>query len=116
MADDALLAHLLDVKNKLGQLQSAQETAERERLEGRADQLEIKDAIRALESRMNAMPDERHREHHEFITTMIAESQQRQRVRAAVLEKLASGGIWAGFVGIATLVWYGLKHKLGIGD
>lgn len=114
--DDVYLTHLLEIKNQLGQLQTMQKNIEREHIRGIEDQRSIKAAIRTLETRMNAMPDEQHREHHEYINMLIKESEQRQRIRSAVLEKLASGGVWAGICGIIILVWYGIKHKLGLGD
>lgn len=110
------LDHIIELKGQVGALQQAFKISERERNEGRKAQEEIRQCLTDLTARMDAMPDDLHREHHEYINTLIRESEQRQRIRAAVLEKLASGGVWAAICGISALAWYGIKHKLGIGE
>ncbi|SEG12097.1 hypothetical protein [Marinobacterium lutimaris] len=116
MPEKSPIDHIIDLTGKVEALQQIVQGAEDERTRGRLVQEDLRKCLNELTHRMNAMPDAEHKEHHDFIQTLIRESEQRQRVRAAVLEKLASGGAWAGLVGIGTLVWFGVKQKLGIGD
>ncbi len=116
MPEKSPIDHIIDLKGQVGALEKSVLISEEDRVQSRLAQQEIKDCLNELTKRMDAMPDAEHKEHHDFINTLIKESEQRQRVRAAVLEKLTSGGIWAGISAIGALIWLGIKHKFGIGS
>ena len=116
MAEKSPIDHIIELKEQVGGLQVAVENSEKERREERTFQKQITDALDELKRRMNAMPDEQHKEHHDFINTLIAESEQRQKIRQAIYEKIASGGAWALLAGIFLLMWIGVKAKFGIGS
>lgn len=84
-----------------------------QREERRADLKEIRGSLQEIKLRMAAMPDTEHKAHHDFVRLYIEEHQQRMKARAAILEKIASGGIWAAITGVAALIWLGLKAHLG---
>lgn len=84
-----------------------------QREERRNDLKEINQALEEIRIRLAGLPDEEHKAHHDFVRLYIEEHQQRIRARNAILEKIASGGIWAGITGVAALIWIGIKSHLG---
>lgn len=52
-----------------------------------------------------------HRRYHETVVQMLEE---KRRLRVAVQEKTISGLIWAGLVGLATLMWHQIKNQFHI--
>ena len=85
-----------------------------QREERRQDLKEINKALEEIRLRLAGLPDEEHKAHHDFVRIYIEDHQQRIKARAAILEKIATGGIWATISGIAALIWLGLKVKLGV--
>jgi len=84
-----------------------------QREERRKDLKEINKALEEIRLRMAALPDNEHKDHHDFVRTFIEEHQQQIEIRNAILDKIATGGIWAAISGIAALIWLGLKTHLG---
>ena len=115
MSDSDPIKHIIDLKEQVGGIQQSLQVVERERQESKQSQKELTEALHELTNRMNAMPDEDHREHHQFIQSFIEDHRQRKQIREAVIQRLTTGGVWAFFCGIATLIWYGIQHKFGAG-
>ncbi len=107
--------HIIEIKAQLGAVRQALTTAEKERSDAKLSNRETHEAITKLTERMAAMPDDQHREHHDFIKTLVEEKKQSQQLKEAVIQKIAVGGVWALIAGIGTLVWHGLKTKSGTG-
>lgn len=110
------IPHIMELKEQVGALQQSFSMAERERNEGRMAQKAIKESLNDLNTRMSQIPDEDHRDHHEFIKTVIEEHRQSQQLKAEVISKIATGGAWALISGLCALLWYSIKHKLGLGE
>ncbi len=109
------IQYIVNINEKMGRLAQAVEMNDQERHENKALLSELNQAVVQLNQRMAAMPDDEHRNHHKFVSTLIKESEQRQAVRAAVLQKLATGSIWSVLVGLLLLALAGIKSKFGIG-
>jgi len=109
------IPYIMDLKEQVGALQQSFSDAERERTEGKTTQREIKSTLQTLNDRMSQIPDLDHRDHHEFIKIFLNERRQSQQLKAAVIQKIATGGAWALISGLVTLLWFGIKHKLGLG-
>jgi len=110
------IQHIIEIKQQVGILRAHHESERETSKQLREQQEEIKKSVNDIVTRLAAMPDEEHQEHHQFVKTMIREYEQRQQLRAAVINKIATGGAWALVAGLATLVWYGIKHKTGVGE
>jgi len=110
------IKYIIEIKQQIGSLRASLEADREASKHLREQQEEIKRSLDRVLKRMDAMPDDEHKEHHEFVSTMIDEYRQRQKLRAQVISKIATGGIWALISGLATLVWYGIKHKTGVGE
>lgn len=106
--------HIVEIKTEIGKLTQAISNAETARQEGKKTQAEILKNMAELAARMNQMPDGEHKEHHDFIRVFVEEQRQRQQVRAAVISKIATGSAWGAMLGLAVLIWQGIKTKLGI--
>lgn len=83
------------------------------REERRKDLKEINHALEEIRLRLAGLPDKEHKAHHDFVRVYIEEHQQRMKARAAILEKIATGGIWAAISGVAAMIWLGFKAHLG---
>lgn len=114
MSEKAPIDHIVEIREKMGQLSQAVVSAEIERKDGRNTQTKILESMNKINERLAQLPDDEHREHHDFIRAFVDEHRERQRVRAAVISKITAGGAWATIVGLCILVWQGMKTKLGI--
>lgn len=99
----------LAVCNIEGELKSYHDQRE-ERLK---DLKEIKNSLQEISLRMARMPDDEHKEHNDFVRAFIEEHKDRRNTRQAILNKIATGGVWAATCVIALLIWIGIKTKLG---
>lgn len=50
--------------------------------------------------------------HYDYVELQIEIARDRHSIRMDALKKVVSGSIWAGIVGIATLIYYGVLHTL----
>lgn len=110
------IKYIIEIKQQVGILRASHEAEREANKLLREQQEQIKQSIDSIMHRLDAMPDEEHKEHHAFVRAMISEYEQRQQIRTQVISKIATGGVWALISGLATLVWYGIKHKTGVGE
>mgnify|MGYP000891847125 CR=1 FL=1 len=73
---------------------------------------EFKSDISEVKRRMEEIPDQIHRKHHELIDKQIQREQDQHDLRKSIIEKLATGGVWAVVVGFGALIMYAAKHYI----
>jgi len=106
------IEHILDIKQTIGELKGQMEASESERHEGKRTQKEINQKLDTLTCRMAAMPDEEHKEHHDFMKQWIEREKRKQEAYDAIRDRILTGGAWALICGIGMLVWYGFKDLI----
>lgn len=70
----------------------------------------VEDSVRLLQQ---AFPENDYDGHRRAHKALIEDVEARKRLAQAVREKSISALVWAAIVGILTLLWQGLKIKLG---
>lgn len=77
----------------------------------------LSERVTLLEAQMvkvrDAFPGEDYDGHRRAHKTMIEDIESRKRLTQAVREKTISGLIWLAIVALGTLLWTGIKHRLG---
>ena len=68
-----------------------------------------------LDELVSAFPGGDARGHREYHEALISATQQRVRLREAIIEKSLSALIWLGLVWIGYSLWQAFRHALGLG-
>nr|WP_067285725.1 hypothetical protein [Marinobacterium profundum] len=113
MTEQTPMDHIVALTGQVGALRATIDRSEADRLEAQQVQQQTLRCLRALEVRLDAMPDVEHADHHDFIKVLVAERHRRQELRDAVIHKLATGGAWSAAAALVWFLWRALSHKTG---